>query len=281
MSLKVLLIVLIAAGLHAIWNLAARKVLGNLVVLWIGLCIASICCLPFALAAGLPAGGIRPSLPYLAATGILHACYFALLAKSYEEGEISVVYPIARGSGVAGAAVLAYVLVGEQISFSGGIGISLICVGTTLVGLSEFGRSRTLETCLLALLVGSMISGYSMVDKLAVGRLSPVAYIFGMFVLSALFLAPYVTIRHGKGFPGAWRDLKRYSALIGLGSMGTYLMILFAFQLEKLSYVVAAREFAVVIGSVMGFALLNERISYRKALGIASIAAGLFLIKMA
>ena len=77
------------------------------------------------------------------------------------------------------------------------------------------------------------------------------------------------------------KSLRRYGLLIGLGSIGTYLIILFAFQLAKLSYIVAVREFAVVIGAVLGITLLKEQLTFKKILGISAITAGLILVKVA
>jgi uncharacterized membrane protein len=110
---------------------------------------------------------------------------------------------------------------------------------------------------------------------------SPTVYIFALFFLSALFLTPYVLLSvHGRELSDAWAGMKKYSVLIGVGSMGTYLIILFAFQVAKLSYVVAVREFAVVIGAVLGLAVLKERLSASKVLGIALITAGIVLIRI-
>ena len=71
------------------------------------------------------------------------------------------------------------------------------------------------------------------------------------------------------------------SALIGLGVVGTYLLILFAFRLEQASYIVAVREFSVVVGALMGAVFLTESLTLPKILGIASIAGGLILVRLA
>jgi hypothetical protein len=96
MNLTALALVVAAACLHALWNLAAKRVAGNLGVLWLGLCLAGVALAPVALYDASqsfdPAG-----LAYLAATGLIHAGYFGLLAAGYRRGELSVVYPLARG----------------------------------------------------------------------------------------------------------------------------------------------------------------------------------------
>ena len=128
MNLTAFALVVAAACLHALWNLAAKRVAGNLGVLWLGLCLAGVALAPFALYDAWqsfdPAG-----LPYLAATGLIHAGYFGLLAASYRQGELSVVYPLARGAGVAGTALVAWAVTGEGISAAGAAGIGSVAWG--------------------------------------------------------------------------------------------------------------------------------------------------------
>jgi drug/metabolite transporter (DMT)-like permease len=281
MTFLVFFVVLLAATLHALWNFAAKRVTGNLSVIWLGVCLASVLSWPFALLVYQPGKLTLDVLPYIIATGVLHAWYFGFLARSYAVGEISLVYPIARGTGVAGTALVACVLLREALSVYGIIGILAICAGTGIIGFSKRDHQDDVAAYLHALLVGSIITSYSVVDKVGVGRVHPVIYISGMFSLSALLLAPYVLRRHKTACLYAYRHLKKDICLIGVGSICTYLLILFAFRLGQVSYIVAAREFAVVIGSILGFVVLKERLSARKVIGIAAITLGLVLVKMA
>jgi uncharacterized membrane protein len=102
-----------------------------------------------------------------------------------------------------------------------------------------------------------------------------------MFSLSALGLMPYILWRHWTDCRHAWRALKPYIGLIGLGSMSTYLIILFAFRLGPASYIVAARELAVVIGALFGLLFLQERFTPVKVAGMIAIGCGLILVKVA
>lgn len=282
MSLGVFFLVLFSAIAHSLWNFFARVVKGNMAVLWLALLIASAACFPFTLLRGWSGESLAEAYPYMIATGIINAIYFRLLAWCYEHGEFSVVYPIARGTGVVGATLLAYLLTSEHISGHGALGIALVCAGTVLVGFSGFHLgSLRMSAGLMALSVGAVISIYSVVDKAGVGFIDPVNFIFAKFFLAAVFLTPYVFLHHRPSLEEAMKSLKRYGLLIGLGSIGTYLIILFAFQLAKLSYIVAVREFAVVIGAVLGITLLKEQLTFKKILGISAITAGLILIKVA
>ncbi len=278
MPLFAFLLVILAASLHALWNFTAKKVSGNLSVIWIGLVLATIAIIPFLFFLSPEQIFVTKAWPFILATGIIHAVYFFAVAKAYEHGDISIVYPIARGSGIAGTAIIACLLLQEKISPVGTVGILLISLGTLLLGLTNIHQKRGI---FCSLLVAVMISGYSIVDKLGVGIIHPLSYIFGLVLLTTIFLAPYMLINRRGELLSAMKNMKKYSLIIGLGSGGTYLIILFVFQMAQVSYVVAARELAVAIGALLGFIFLKEQFSAQKVLGIMGIVIGMLLIKMA
>src|SRR5262249_2788900 len=157
MNLTAFTLVVAAACLHALWNLAAKRVAGNLGVLWLGLCMGGVALAPFALLSALQSFNLA-GLPYIVATGLIHAAYFALLAAGYRQGELSIVYPLSRGTGVAGTALVAWTMTGEGISALGALGIGSVCLGILLLGLRELRRPNQARSCLLALLVGFTIT---------------------------------------------------------------------------------------------------------------------------
>ncbi len=275
-------IVLVAAMFHALWNFAAKKVAGNLSVLWLGLCVASVLSWPFALQQYRPEEIALASLACILATGAIHTAYFGLIAKAYQSGDISMVYPVARGSGVAGTAVLASLWLRESLAPIGVAGIAIICLGTALLGAGQ-RRHRTGFTAayLYALAVGLTIALYSVVDKLGVGMVHPVVYISSMFTLTTLGLLPYVARYRRAECRQACHRFKTYIGIIGIGSIGTYLMILFAYRLGPASYIVAVREFAVVVGALLGVMFLGERLTFGKVAGMLAIVVGIVLVKTA
>jgi uncharacterized membrane protein len=281
MSFLVFFVVLLSTLLHAGWNFAAKRAAGHLGAVWLGVCFAAVLSWPGALWVQQSARLTLDGVPYIIATGVLHAGYFRFLARAYAVGDISLVYPVARGTGVAGTAVMASLVLGERLSLSGALGIMAICTGTGLLGISKRNHQDQWMAYLHALLVGATIAGYSIVDKLGVGHVHPVTYISGLFSLAALLLAPYMLRQQRAACWYAYRRLKSAICLIGIGSLCTYLLILFAFRLGQVSYIVAVREFAVVIGAMLGWLLLKERFTMRKAIGIAAITVGLVLVKVA
>ncbi|MEW6184648.1 MAG: DMT family transporter [Thermodesulfobacteriota bacterium] len=281
MSLIVFLLIIASAFLHALWNFAAKKVSGNFQVIYLSLVMASALLLPFLFI--LPAAEVfnpRP-LPYLLATGTIHAVYFFALGRAYAYGDISSSYPLARGTGVGGTALAAYWLLQEGMTSLGLLGVAAISIGTLLIGLTHSQPTGGLKGCFFALLVGTMIVAYSLIDKMGVGITHPVVYAFGLWFIAALWLTPYVLLKKRPELSRAWRDHKGSSLLIGAGSLSTYLLILFIFRIAPVGYVVALRETAVAIGALMGFVFLREKPATLKIAGIILIVIGMMAIKMA
>jgi drug/metabolite transporter (DMT)-like permease len=279
MNLVAFALVVAAACLHPLWNLAVKRVSGNLGVLWLGLGIAGLALAPFALYGAYqsfdPAG-----LQDLVASGLIQAAYVGLLAASYRRGELSVVYPLARGSGVAGTALLAGAVV-EGVSALGALGIASVCLGILLLGLREVRRPAQARSCLLALLVGATITAYSVVDKLGVGLVSPIVYLAGQTGVLVFALAPVVLFGYRPECAEAWRQHKRTSLWVGVGSTGTYLLVLAAFRQANVGYVVATRELSIAVAVVLGVAVLKEPLTVAKAVSAAAILAGVVLVKLA
>ncbi len=277
------MLVLFAAACHAGWNYAARKVSGNMVVIWLALLCGSILLFPFTVGWGVYFGFgesiSSKGIGYIFASGAIHSVYFVLLAHAYKHGEISSVYPIARGSGIGLTAILAWLILGEKISFFGAVGIGLVFVGIISMGLPVYNKANKVHEFSLALYIGSIIMAYSMIDKIGVSHVAPVLYIWSMFVVSTIFVLPYVMYYHSGTILQVGKEYYRYILIIGIGASGSYLIILFAFTMGSVSYIVAAREFAVVIGALLGIIFLREQLTLAKIVGVISITFGLICIK--
>jgi len=276
-----LFLAVIASGaLHAGWNILAKKTGGNFAVLFLGQVVATLLCLPFALWY-MDFSQLRGlAILFLALTGFIQALYFALLAKAYRFGDISSVYPIARGSGVGLTALVGLLFLQEHISVAGACGIAAIALGAMLLGFTQRPHEHARLSFVLALAIGLVLAAGSLNDKLAVGRLHPVTYIFFMFLCSVL-LSAVPALQGKEQLRAAWRQAKLVSALIGVGSLLSYLIILFAIQLGPLGYVAAVREFAVVLGAVFGVVIFGEPLGRSKCGGLLAILLGLILIKIA
>ena len=295
MNGTVIALVLASAVLHASWNFAMRRARGDLMVLWLSLMLAGVVGMPAAIAYGLWYPPQAAGLWYLLASCVLSAFFFSLLGKAYEGGEISLVYPVCRGTGVALTALIALVLAIDPLRPLALAGILAVVTGILLIGLGHVnngpGGHGKAHSIGLAILVGVFIAAFSVADKLGVsarqegfwpgGHMHPVIYVCGQYFGTAVFMIPYVLTRPGRQIAEAWNRRRIYVLFIGPASLVTYLLILMAYNLGgPVSSIVAFRELAVVLGCVLGFAVLKESMPARKLAGIASVLAGLVLIKL-
>lgn len=281
MSPTLLGLVLAAALFHASWNAVARHHSGHLGVLWLGALLAWLVITPVA-GTILWQGGVSFSTDAalcLLATGVIHGLYFLALSSAYERGEISLVYPVARGSGVALTALGGAWLLGEEVSNTGWLGVAAVSFGILLFAIPGWTkRGRGLRQ---ALAVGATIPAYSLVDKIGTGLIHPVVYIWGMYGLACIVLIWPVQRRYGGTLMVIARQRARGIAIIGIGAMLTYLVILFAYTMGPVGYVVAARESSVLFGSLYGALFLRERFTLWRLAALSAVLAGLVCLRLA
>lgn len=286
MSGLALILVVVAAFLHASWNLLAKKSKKKMAFIWWFLLIATLGYLPMFLYYW-PRTTVSPTgWICITATGILHALYFWFMGGAYERGDLSLVYPLARGSGPLLVPLLAIIFLQEQLSLAGVFGIFLVILGIYVIHLESFSIVSFIEpfralrggASAWALCTGGTIAGYSLVDKVGVGLVYPPVYIYLMFVISLLLLLPYVLAKQRTALKLEWLVNKGPILIDGFLVLFTYLMILFAFRLSKVSCVVAAREISIVFSALMGIVWLKEKHATQKLAGAALIALGVVFI---
>jgi drug/metabolite transporter (DMT)-like permease len=260
--------------LHAGWNLAARRAFGDFGAVWWGLALAGTAALAGAAALGQFPG--RPSVPFFLASGVFNAVYFAALSSAYSGGELALVYPVARGTGVALAALGAVVFLGERFAPTGALGILCVCLGVAALalGAGRFGRSTA-----AALVCGAATAGYSVSDKLGSTRSHALPYLGAQYVVAAVLLAPWLRAR-GKPLHDSLLRHPRAVAWVGFGSMAAYLLVLLAYRRAPLGYVAASREISLVFGALGGWLMLREPVPPRRAASLAMVLAGIVLIHL-
>jgi len=280
-----LVLVVCAAILHAVWNALAKRADNQFVFLWCSVSLATALLLPLGLlrlpAEPAPASG----LPFVAASVAIHALYFWALGRAYRYGDFSRVYPMARGLGVALVPLVALPLFGERLSWIGSLGVGLVVLGIAALGAlparvtPSVARASGAATA-WALVTGLTIAAYSLVDKAGVTRLHPMPYIALMGVSLSVVLAPIVladrpALRHE--WARHWRAILVASAM----NLTSYLLVLFAFRLSKVGYVVAARELSILFSAFIGSLWLGEgRLAPRLA-GASIVLAGVVCVALA
>ena len=279
-------IVLLAALFHAGWNFLAKKSRNKMAFIWWFLLIATIGYLPMFLYFWPQVAVTAAGWACIVATGVLHALYFWFMGGAYERGDLSLVYPLSRGSGPLLVPVLAIVFLQEKLSLTGGLGIALVVLGIYIIHLESISvesffeplRAMRGSASLWALCTGGTIAGYSLVDKVGVGLVYPPAYIYLMFVISLLLLTPYMLTRQRAALKYEWQVNRGPILIDGFLVLFTYMMILFAFRLSKVSYVVAAREVSIVFSALLGIIWLKEAHAPQKFTGSVLIALGVVFI---
>jgi drug/metabolite transporter (DMT)-like permease len=257
-----LALVITAAVSHAFWNALAKRAHNPLVFVWSSVSLATVLLGgPSMMLAR--ADEILAALPFLVATILLHALYFYALSSSYGAGDFSLVYPIARGLGVALVPVAAYAIFGEQLSPLGVLGITLVVTGIVAINLVPRATGASSVRWRLgpgtgwALLTGLTITAYSLTDKAGVARLHPVPYIAIMGMGTVLALVPAV-LRRREALRHEWVVNWRAILAASTTNLTSYLLVLFAFRLSKAGYVVAARELSILFSALIGSLWLGE-----------------------
>jgi drug/metabolite transporter (DMT)-like permease len=253
-------LVLAAAVLHALWNVRLHGADDRVAAMAMSGIISGLVLLPF-FALDPPSGvwGL------LAISGVAEAIYGLALAGAYQRGDLSVTYPVGRGSAPLMATLAATVVVGQPASVRTVVAASLVALGLVLLAFRSH-RSGTLAATGLALVVGATIATYSVVDARAVGLgAAPLAYLAGALAIEGVLMASTT------GFDRArLRASLGPGAAIALGSVGAYALVLFAFRLAPVGQVATLREVSVVVAVLMA----REHPGPLGWAGIAAVVAG-------
>jgi len=287
MTAASLILVLLAAVAHASWNLLLKRAADPEVFAWCLLVVATVLLAPLGVALLFFNSVDFTALWFILATIALHVLYFNLLARGYAQGDLSLVYPVARGMGPMLVPVLAVVFLNETIEPLAIAGIAAIIGG--IYTISWWGNfHQVIRSPLLflrsagmryAVLTGLTIAAYSIVDKEGVGHVQPLLYMYFLSIGTAAMLAPYILLHKGvDSVRTEWRANAVPITIAGLLTFAAYGLVLTAFSLSRVSYVAPAREVGIVISVMLGVFLLKEPFGRGRLLGSGFIVAGLALI---
>jgi drug/metabolite transporter (DMT)-like permease len=309
LSVTALVLIFVAALGHATWNLFSKQAsaAGATLFIWLVSAAATVIFLPVAAAVVL-AGHPRlhaANWAVMAGAGLLQAGYFSFLQRGYQAGDLSLVYPIGRGTGALLAALAGVVLLGERPGWLSIAGIGAIVAGIVVIGVpprharpaatatsagpgagagppaspAPAARPGWRTAVVLALGTGAFIASYTLADKYAVSTLKtpPVLEGYAAFPVMLAVFAPQV-IRHRDGLSGVWRRF--WPQVLGAGVLtpGTYMLVLVALSFTAVSAVAPAREVSVLFGVILGRRLLNEGGLPRKLAAAVAIVAGIVAV---
>ena len=273
--------------MHASWNLLAKraKTTGATLV-WLFAVFETLLFLPFVVlllnqlrtgqASWLGAG-------FMVGAGLMHTAYFWLLSAGYKVGDLSIVYPIARGVGPLLSTIGAIVLFAERPTLIVLLGTVVICVGVIILtgDPRELKKRSALLAVIYGLLTGFVVACYTLWDAYAMNQVAvdPLLYQAGLSFSRMLILLPFV-VTHREALRLSWEHDKWKAAGIAFLSSLAYLIILFVLAFTPVSYVAPMRTLSILIGVLIGTNLLKEDHPVRRAVGASAIVVGVILLNI-
>jgi drug/metabolite transporter (DMT)-like permease len=252
-----------AAFLHAGWNVALAGARSSEAATAGVLVFGTLFLVPAALVVGEVS---TAAIPFIAASAALELVYFVLLARAYDGGEVSVIYPVARGLAPVVVLAAGALFLGEHLSAGAAVGVLIVVAGIWAV--APRGDSRDV---LFGLAIGVVIAAYTLVDAEGVERADPVAYL-------ALVVAPCAVL-----YPAVTRtrpDVSVRTAATAAATFGAYLLVLAALELAPAAPVSAVRESSVVIAAILAAVVLREKVGAARLAGAAAVAVGVAAIAL-
>ena len=270
MSASALALVLVAALLHALWNVVTKKAGGDGRFALLVACLIVVVWAPVGLWAGWDAvprwGWAEWAL--IVASGVTHLAYFHVLLRGYAASDLTVVYPVARGTAPLVASLGAVLLLGESLSALGAVGVLAVTGGVFLIaggpGLwmkahDPAQRARVTAGVWWGGATGLLISSYTLIDGYAVKvwLISPILIdYFGNFARIPFMLPS--ALRNPAAVKEAWRTQWKHALVVATISPLAYVLVLYAVKLAPLSHVAPAREVSMLFAALFGGRLLGE-----------------------
>lgn len=289
MSLQAFVLIILAGLIHSGWNIVAKKAGGDARFSLFTSVLNAVIWLPLGWWLG------RDAVPlwgwtewgFVAASALLHVFYFVVLLRGYRVADLTVVYPLARGSGPLISSLVAVAFLGEQLTALGAAGIAGVVLGVFLIaggprmiaairsGESAQARHRVLAGLYYGLLTGLFIAGYTVVDSYAVKVLlmSPILVDYMGNLLRIVMLLP-LGMRNWPETCSLWRVQWRHAALVAFFSPIAYVLVLYAVQSAPISHVAPAREVSMLFAALVGGRLLGEGDRALRIAGAVLIALG-------
>ncbi|HET9665047.1 MAG TPA: DMT family transporter [Burkholderiales bacterium] len=281
MSALALALVLAAACIHATWNYVLKRSGGGTLFVWWFATVSAVFYAPVAFAV---VWWTQPALEWphyglMLASAVLHTGYYMLLDRGYRSGgDLSLVYPLARGSGPLMTVVVAILLLNERPSTVAVAGALAICGGAVLLtGNLRLLRERgSLPAVGFALLTGGMIASYTLVDKVAVAAylVPPILQDWAANLGRVALMTPMALNARRELMP-TWRRSRNAIIAVAILCPLSYILVLTAMVFTPVSYVAPAREISILVATAMGTQLLAEGDTGRRLTAALIMVAGI------
>lgn len=267
-------LVLAAAIAHASWN-AIVKTSGDRLLMLVAIRLVGLL-VGLAVAAFVPPPSAS-SIPFLLAAASFHYLYYALMLNAYRIGDMSQVYPIARGIAPLLVALLSAALAGEFLAPLSALAVLVLSVGVMLLALA--GHAGSGKATVLALVTGAAIAAYSFLSGIGIRRSeSLLGYIAWLEVATGIGMAAVAYARRRSALLEFARARWRSGLVAGCLSVGGYAIALWAMATLAMAPVVALRETSVVFAAIIGSLFLREGYAGRRIAAALTVLAGIVLL---
>ena len=291
MTATAILLVILSASTHAYWNFLLKRAGGTQLFVGLSKMGEVVMFAPLFLVMVAPQIAKFDGLLVLSIVGAAFVLVnYVCLAFAYKHGDLSFVYPLARGSILLFLPFLAYATVGERVSPVGASALGLIVVGIIALQLPalEWRALATLGTRLrspattFALIAAFAAACYTLWDKRAVQRVPAFAYIYLYTAITAIAYGAFIWRRYPRTeVAGEWKRNRWPILQVGFLNITSYLLVLVALKTGTSSYVIALRQLSIAVGVALGAWLLREHVSMPKRVGVALIVVGCVVVGMA
>lgn len=264
---------LLAAFLHATWNIVVKQTGDRFLALWAQFIFAG----SFALIAlvGWSLFFTPPNIAWWWSifSGCGHLPYVMLLAKAYDKNDFSLTYPIARGAGALSAAILGLIFLGDDLS-----ALSMAGIAVVIFGLWVLVSGQPINNIFPALGVAATIGIYSVVDAYGARNSDAVAFALSVFVSGATTITLWALMTRAKELKTFLSTEWKPAAFGGIMSITGYSMVVYAFSLAPVGYVATMRESSVVIAALAGWKYLKEDDHKRRLTSAMIVVVGLVVL---
>lgn len=284
-------LVLVSAVLHAAWNFLLKNSDDKTAFFWWTCGVSAVLVVPIAVTAALIRGPEWAVLAYGLGTAIPHGLYALTLTRSYAMGDLSSVYPVARGMGPALVPLVAVLVLGESVSGLAIAGIVMVVVGIyathidtrLLRDISHPARALAAPATQLAFLTGVIIAWYTIWDKASINAdVNPLTVNGFAMAGNFLFLTPFALLAMKREVLRAeWLNQRRNIIAAGIAAPLGYSLVLIALVTSRVSYIAPAREVGIVIGAALGVFVLGEGYGMTRIWGSVLIVAGCITLGLA
>jgi drug/metabolite transporter (DMT)-like permease len=269
--LDALALALAAAVIHAAWNVLLHGSDDVGARTAVGMAAAVLLFAPVAAATW---SVHAAAIPYIAASAAFEIAYFSLLIAAYRRRDLSLVYPVARGSAPVLVLIGSAVVLGTHVSAGETLGVCLVAAGVLVVRGFRHGASGLP----IALIIGCTIAAYTLIDKQGLHHATPIPYLELTTALVAVALCGTLLVRRGVSPLRA--EVTWTTAAAGAGSFVAYCLFLFALRLTAAPGVAAVRETSVVFAAAFAAIFLHERVTGWRLAGAGVVAGGVALLAL-